>query len=111
MDIGNRLPILGEAEVRSTTIAHESLASREEFWRQRLEQFKIVQLPFSSLEGNAPATWQSTAWLMPGALDELSPSDRAEFLLTAWLVYLARITGNQSFNWDGLPYRMDREPA
>ncbi|WFU85657.1 non-ribosomal peptide synthase/polyketide synthase [Bradyrhizobium sp. CIAT3101] len=30
---------------------------------------------------------------MPGALAELSPSDRAEFLLTAWVVYLARITG------------------
>ncbi|MEX3860226.1 amino acid adenylation domain-containing protein, partial [Paraburkholderia sp. BR10923] len=105
MDIGNRLPILSEAEARGTTVAHELLASREEFWRQRLEQFKIVQLPFSSLEGNALATWQSTAWLMPGALAELSPSDRAEFLLTAWVVYLARITGEAELQlgWTPVP--------
>ncbi|MHC2468239.1 amino acid adenylation domain-containing protein [Bradyrhizobium embrapense] len=102
MDIGHRLPILSEAEVRSTA-AHEILASREEFWRQRLEQFKIVQLPFSSLEGKAPATWQSSAWLMPSALAELSPSDRAEFLLTAWLVYLARITGESELQLGWTP--------
>ncbi|MBB4375299.1 hypothetical protein GGD63_008148 [Bradyrhizobium sp. cir1] len=82
-----------------------SRSSREEFWRQRLEQFKIVQLPFSTLEGKAPATWQSTAWLMPGALAELSPTDRAEFLLAAWLVYLARITGESELQlgWTPVP--------
>ncbi|MGY3443342.1 non-ribosomal peptide synthetase component F [Bradyrhizobium sp. USDA 4473] len=105
MDIGHRLPVLSEAEARSTATAHELLAPCEEFWRQRLEQFKVVQLPFSSLKGRAPATWQSSAWLTPSALAELSPSDRAEFLLTAWLVYLARITGESELQlgWTPVP--------
>ncbi|MFD2055220.1 hypothetical protein ACFSQT_19855, partial [Mesorhizobium calcicola] len=30
---------------------------------------------------------------IPSALAELSPLDRTEYLVTAWLVYLARITG------------------
>ncbi|WP_439397117.1 amino acid adenylation domain-containing protein [Bradyrhizobium sp. PMVTL-01] len=105
MDLGHRLPNLSEAEARSTAAAHELLTSREEFWRQRLEQFNIVQLPFSSLEGKAPATWQSSVWLVPSALAELSPSDRAEFLLAAWLVYLARITGESELQlgWTPVP--------
>lgn len=82
------------------------MAPREEFWRRRLEQFKIVQLPFSSLlAGKTPATWQSTSWLTARALGELSPSDRAEYLLTAWLIYLARITGESELQlgWSAAP--------
>lgn len=106
VDIGDRLPILSDAEARSITVAHELLAPREEFWRRRLEQFKIVQLPFSSLlAGKTPATWQSTSWLTAGALGELSPSDRTEYLLTAWLIYLARITGESELQlgWSAAP--------
>lgn len=107
MDLGHRLRNLSEAEARSTAAAHELLTSREEFWRQRLEQFNVLQLPFSSVEGKAPGTWQSSGWLVPSALAELSPSDRAEFLLTAWLVYLARITGDSELQlgWTPVPSR------
>lgn len=76
------------------------------FWRRRLEQFKIVQLPFSLLlAGKTPATWHSTSWLTASALGELSPSDRAEYLLTAWLIYLARITGESELQlgWSAAP--------
>lgn len=106
VDIGDRLPILSDAEARSITVAHELLAPREEFWRRRLEQFKIVQLPFSSLlAGKTPATWQSTSWLTARALSELSPSDRTEYLLTARLIYLARITGESELQlgWSAAP--------
>ncbi|MER9689928.1 amino acid adenylation domain-containing protein [Mesorhizobium sp. M0139] len=94
VDEGDRLPILSDDEARSITATHELLAPREDFWRQRLEQFKILQLPFlSSSAAEAPPRWQSSSWFIPSALAKLAPHDRTECLVTAWLIYLARITG------------------
>ncbi|WP_192250091.1 non-ribosomal peptide synthetase, partial [Mesorhizobium caraganae] len=94
LDEGSRLPILSDEEAQSITATHELLAPREDFWRQRLEQFKILQLPFlSSSVAEAPPRWQSSSWFIPSALAKLSPHDRTECLVTAWLIYLARITG------------------
>ncbi|PZV34908.1 non-ribosomal peptide synthetase, partial [Mesorhizobium kowhaii] len=94
MDEGDRLPILSDDEARSITATHEMLAPQEDFWRQRLEQFKILRLPFlSSSVAVAPSRWQSSSWFFPGALAKLSPHDRMEYLIAAWLIYLARIAG------------------
>ncbi|WP_164935799.1 amino acid adenylation domain-containing protein, partial [Bradyrhizobium nanningense] len=92
--VGDRLPILSDDEARSITVAHEMLAPRESFWRRRLEQFKTSQPSFLSSPGALAAPqWELSSWRIPGALAELSPSNRTEFLLTALLIYLARITG------------------
>ncbi|MER9871335.1 amino acid adenylation domain-containing protein [Mesorhizobium sp. M0136] len=94
LEEGEALPVLSDDQVRRLTAIHEEIAPSEDFWRQRLEQFKIVQPPFlSSGTIEAPARWQSSSWLSPGALAELSAIDRVEYLVTAWLIYLARITG------------------
>ncbi|MER8562692.1 amino acid adenylation domain-containing protein [Mesorhizobium sp. M0578] len=94
LDEGEALPVLSDNQVRRLTAIHEEIAPSEDFWRRRLEQFKIVQPPFlSSGTIEAPAGWQSSSWLSPGALAELSAIDRVEYLVTAWLIYLARITG------------------
>ncbi|WP_331375415.1 amino acid adenylation domain-containing protein [Sinorhizobium chiapasense] len=94
VDVGDRLPILSDDQARSITAAHEKLAPQEDFWRQRLEQFKTLQLPFLSPSiAAAPPRWKASPWITPPALAELSEIDRAEHLLTAWLIYLARITG------------------
>ncbi|MER9852331.1 amino acid adenylation domain-containing protein, partial [Mesorhizobium sp. M0106] len=94
LDEGEALPVLSEDQVRRLTAIHEEIAPSEDFWRQRLEQFKIVQPPFlSSGTIEAPARWQSSSWLSPGVLAELSAIDRVEYLVTAWLIYLARVTG------------------
>ncbi|WP_394890115.1 formyltransferase family protein [Mesorhizobium sp. AaZ16] len=94
LDEGSRLPILGDEQARSITATHELLAPREDFWRQRLEQFKTLQLPFLlSSVAEAPPRWQSSSWFIPSALAKLSPLDRTEYLVTAWPIYLARITG------------------
>ncbi|WP_354259612.1 formyltransferase family protein, partial [Bradyrhizobium sp. F1.13.3] len=103
-DVGDRLPILSDDEARGITVAHEMLVPRESFWRRRLEQFKTSQLPFlSSVEALATPRWQSSSWRIPGALAELSPSDRTEFLLTAWLIYLARVTGESELQLGWTP--------
>ncbi|MGY3619214.1 hypothetical protein [Bradyrhizobium sp. USDA 10063] len=47
----------------------------------------------SSFVAAAPHRWQSSSWFSPSALAKLSPLDRSEYLVTAWLIYLARITG------------------
>ncbi|MER8929629.1 formyltransferase family protein, partial [Mesorhizobium sp. M0859] len=94
LDEGSRLPILGDEQARSITATHELLAPREDFWRQRLEQFKTLQLPFLlSPVAEAPPRWQSSSGAIPSALAKLSPLDRTGYLVTAWLIYLARITG------------------
>ncbi|WP_456639423.1 non-ribosomal peptide synthase/polyketide synthase [Bradyrhizobium sp. USDA 10063] len=104
LDVGDRLPILSDDEARSITVTHEMLAPRESFWRQRLEQFNILQLPFlSSPQAVAPPRWQSSSWLIPSALAELSPSDRTEYLLSAWLIYLARVTGESELQLGWTP--------
>ncbi|RWL81959.1 MAG: amino acid adenylation domain-containing protein [Mesorhizobium sp.] len=91
---GDALAVLSDDQVRRLTAIHEEIAPSEDFWRQRLEQFKIVEPPFlSSATAEAPARWQSSSWLISGALAELSAIDRVEYLITAWLIYLARITG------------------
>ncbi|WP_429349571.1 AMP-binding protein [Paraburkholderia sp. Clong3] len=91
---GDALPVLSDDQVRRLTAIHEEIAPSEDFWRQRLEQFKIVKPPFlSSGTAEAPARWQSSWWLIPRALTELSVIDRVEYLVTAWLIYLARISG------------------
>ncbi|RJT23321.1 amino acid adenylation domain-containing protein, partial [Mesorhizobium waimense] len=94
LDEGSRLPILGDEQARNITAIHELLAPSENFWRQRLEQLRTLQLPFpSSLVAAAPPRWRTSSAFIPSALAELSPLDRTEYLVTAWLVYLARITG------------------
>ncbi|MHC2779547.1 AMP-binding protein [Bradyrhizobium liaoningense] len=55
----------------------------------------------------APSRWQSSSWFSPSGL-AISPQDRSEYLVAAWLIYLARITGQQEFQlgwkpaWDRL---------
>ncbi|TYO66119.1 amino acid adenylation domain-containing protein, partial [Bradyrhizobium hipponense] len=108
LDLGHRLPILSDEEARGITVAHEMLAPGESFWRQRLEQCKILQLPFlSSSEAVISPRRQSSSWLVPSALAELSPVDRAEYLLSALLIYLARITGESELQlgWTPVPTR------
>ncbi|WP_283772466.1 formyltransferase family protein, partial [Bradyrhizobium sp. sBnM-33] len=104
LNVGDRLPILSDDEARSITVTHEMLAPRESFWRQRLEQSKILQLPFlSSPQAVAPPRWQSSLWLIPSALAELSPNDRTEYILSAWLIYLARLTGESELQLGWTP--------
>ncbi|MER8428596.1 AMP-binding protein, partial [Mesorhizobium sp. M1403] len=94
LDEDGRLPILSDEQARSITTTHELLAPREDFWRQRLEQFRRLHPPFlSSSVAVAQPRWQSSSWFIPSALAKLSPLDRTDYLVTAWLIYLARITG------------------
>ncbi|RMI15086.1 amino acid adenylation domain-containing protein, partial [Sinorhizobium meliloti] len=94
LDEGDRLPILSDEQARSITVTHQLLAPSEDFWRQRLEQLRTLQLPFpSSPVAETPLGWQSSSWFIASALGKLSPLDRSEYLVTAWLIYLARITG------------------
>ncbi|MDX1244607.1 non-ribosomal peptide synthetase module, partial [Sinorhizobium medicae] len=93
LDEGDRLPILSDEQARSITLTHELLAPSEDFWRQRLEQLRTLQLPFPSPVAETPLGWQSSSWFIASALANLSPLDRTEYLVTAWLIYLARITG------------------
>ncbi|WP_172402092.1 AMP-binding protein, partial [Ensifer aridi] len=103
-DVGDRLPILSDDQARSLTAAHEEIAPREDFWRQRLEQLKILQLPFwSSCAAEAPPKWESSSWQVASALAELPAKDRLERLLAAWLVYLARIAGATEFQLGWTP--------
>ncbi|MDF0585030.1 AMP-binding protein, partial [Bradyrhizobium yuanmingense] len=109
VDQGSRLPILNEEQVQSITAAHELLAPLEGFWRQRLEQFRRSHFPFlSSAAAAAPPQWRSSSWSSLSTLAKLSPHDRSEYLLTAWLIYLARVTGEKEPQlgwkpaWDGL---------
>ncbi|WP_162458063.1 amino acid adenylation domain-containing protein, partial [Mesorhizobium tianshanense] len=111
LDEGSRLPILSDEHVRSITATHELLAPREDFWRQRLEQFKTSQLPFvSSSVAETPPRWQSSSGGIPSALAKLSPLDRTEYLVTAWLIYLARITGEAELQLGWTP-ASDRSQA
>ncbi|MET4121895.1 amino acid adenylation domain-containing protein, partial [Bradyrhizobium sp. JR4.3] len=104
LDLGHRLPILSDDEARGITVAHEMLAPRESFWRQRLEQFKILQLPFlSASEAATPPIWQASSWLIPSAVAKLSPFDRTEYLITAWLTYLTRVTGESQLQLGWTP--------
>ncbi|ESW64446.1 hypothetical protein X771_25290 [Mesorhizobium sp. LSJC277A00] len=94
LDEGSRLPTLSDEQARSLTAAHEEIAPSEDFWRQRLEQFRLLHPPYlSSSVAEAPPRWQSSSWFIANALAKLSPLDRSDYLVTAWLIYLARITG------------------
>ncbi|NVI09627.1 amino acid adenylation domain-containing protein, partial [Paraburkholderia sp. JPY454] len=104
---GDRLTVLTRDEVRSITAVHQSLAHSEDFWRRRLEKFKPLQvLPLSSpsVEMASPQ-WQSSSWITSSVLIDLPTIDRVEYLLTAWLIYLARITGENTFQlgWSRAP--------
>ncbi|PDT56268.1 non-ribosomal peptide synthetase, partial [Bradyrhizobium diazoefficiens] len=108
MNQGRRRPILSDDQVQSISAADELRARGEEFWRRRLEQFSRLHPPFvSSSVAAAPSRWQSSSWFSPSGL-AISPQDRSEYLVAAWLIYLARITGQQEFQlgwkpaWDRL---------
>ncbi|WP_245472541.1 non-ribosomal peptide synthetase [Rhizobium jaguaris] len=94
LDVGARLPIIGDDQAKSITRAFETLAPQEEFWRQRLQRFKLLQLPFSTSSASAvSSTWHLSGALVPSALTKLSSIYRTECLISAWLIYLARVTG------------------
>ncbi|UFS85011.1 non-ribosomal peptide synthase/polyketide synthase (plasmid) [Rhizobium sp. T136] len=112
LDVGDRLPVLSDDEARSITAAHEMLAHSEDFWRQRLEQLRILQLPFpSSPVAEAPLGWRSSSWFIASALANLSPLDRTEYLVTAWLIYLARITGETELQLGWTPASDRSQPG
>ncbi|WP_244547413.1 amino acid adenylation domain-containing protein, partial [Bradyrhizobium sp. Gha] len=94
VDQSGRLLILSDEQVQSITATHEMLAPLENFWRKRLGQFKRLHFPLRSLSAaaDAPPQWQSSSWSSLSALAKLSPQDRSEYLLAAWLIYLARLT-------------------
>ncbi|WP_223153698.1 non-ribosomal peptide synthetase [Bradyrhizobium japonicum] len=99
---------MSDDQVQSISAADELRARGEEFWRRRLEQFSRLHPPFvSSSVAAAPSRWQSSSWFSPSGL-AISPQDRSEYLVAAWLIYLARITGQQEFQlgwkpaWDRL---------
>ncbi|WP_244608930.1 AMP-binding protein, partial [Bradyrhizobium sp. SUTN9-2] len=106
---GSRLPIASDEQVQRIIAAREFLVPLETFWRQRLGQFRRLHFPFlSSFVAAAPSRWQSSSWSSLSTLDKLSAQDRSEYLVTAWLIYLARITGEKQLQlgwkpaWDGL---------
>ncbi|MEY9590698.1 amino acid adenylation domain-containing protein [Bradyrhizobium yuanmingense] len=106
---GSRLPIASDEQVQRIIAAREFLVPLETFWRQRLGQFRRLHFPFlSSFVAAAPSRWQSSSWSSLSTLDKLSGQDRSEYLVTAWLIYLARITGEKQLQlgwkpaWDGL---------
>ncbi|WP_198028165.1 amino acid adenylation domain-containing protein [Bradyrhizobium murdochi] len=67
LNVGDRLPILSDEEARSATVAHVGNCG--------FAQMAVEFLAHSKCFGA-----------------ELSPADRTEYLLSAWLIYLARIT-------------------
>ncbi|WP_407121572.1 hypothetical protein [Bradyrhizobium sp. STM 3561] len=109
VDQSGRFLILSDEQVQSITAAHELLAPLENFWRKRLGQFKRLHFPLLSSSAAAPPPeWQSSSWSNLSALAKLCPQDRSKYLLTAWLIYLARLTGEKEPQvgwkpaWDGL---------
>ncbi|MCD9815973.1 amino acid adenylation domain-containing protein, partial [Bradyrhizobium diazoefficiens] len=99
---------MSDDQVQSISAADELRARGEEFWRRRLEQFSRLHPPFvSSSVAAAPSRWQSSSWFSPSGL-AISPQDRSEYLVAAWLIYLARIMGQKEFQlgwktaWDRL---------
>ncbi|MDK1494700.1 formyltransferase family protein, partial [Sinorhizobium sp. 7-81] len=94
LDVGARLPILSDDQARSITRVFETLAPREDFWRQRLQRFKSLHPPFPTSSASAVSSaWRSSSALVPSVLTKFSPIYRIECLISAWLIYLARVTG------------------
>ncbi|WP_286202952.1 AMP-binding protein [Rhizobium lusitanum] len=90
--VGDRLPILSDAECNSLRDMHQALAVWEEFWLERLERFSSPQLPFhrgSDLHENA--RMEASAWQHCATLDKVDPSARIDHLLGSLAIYLARI--------------------
>ncbi|MCX8566191.1 MAG: glycopeptidolipid biosynthesis protein [Glomeribacter sp. 1016415] len=100
--VGNCLPLLSEKQIRTLTEEHEIAAKHESFWLERLKQFKLLEWPFKQIQPphavSTSPNWQVSDWCVPNVLENFAPAQRIEYLVSAFLVYLARITGETNLH-------------
>jgi natural product biosynthesis luciferase-like monooxygenase protein/amino acid adenylation domain-containing protein len=94
---GDCLPLIDDEQAKALTEAYEAVVPHEFFWLERLGRCRSLYLPYeqSNTVSSTPK-WQVSAWHIPGVLGTLAPDRRFEYLLTVWMIYLARITGETS---------------
>ncbi|HET9223399.1 MAG TPA: formyltransferase family protein, partial [Roseiflexaceae bacterium] len=97
---GDQLPMLdGERAGRLTTL-YSRLCKHESFWVEQLAQFQPVGLPYAA-RASGPAARHTYRLAIPtGVLEFLDgwPGDRAELLLVAFAIYLARLSSQSAFD-------------
>ncbi|MBN3772778.1 formyltransferase family protein, partial [Burkholderia sp. Se-20378] len=93
---GDQLPSLHDGQALALRQAYEAIGPHETFWAERLSRFHSRPFPFESA-GHAGTTnapqWRTSAWWASVALAAVPAQERVDHLLTAWGIYLARLTG------------------
>ncbi|WP_304412938.1 formyltransferase family protein, partial [Cupriavidus sp. UYPR2.512] len=94
LSIGDRLPVIDDAAAAAIRAQMERLAPREEFWRCRLEKFRAPDIScFTSSRKESVPEWRTSPKFILDALKYFPSTERVESLMTAWLIYVARVTG------------------
>ncbi|KAK9763050.1 hypothetical protein K7432_010635 [Basidiobolus ranarum] len=89
---GDQLPMISDADAHILTETYEKLAERETFWVRRLQRFNSLHHPFVHDTSGTVRRWHATEWNIPNNLLKLPEVERVEFILSAFLIYLKRIT-------------------
>jgi amino acid adenylation domain-containing protein len=79
------------------TVPAADLPSSEAFWRERLQAFRLLSLPFRLRAAAAEPEWQVSPWQEVESLTPASPDERLISLLSVYAVYLVRLTGETTF--------------
>ena len=79
------------------TVPAADLPSSEAFWRQRLQAFRLLSLPFRLRAAAAEPEWQASPWQEVASLTPASPDERLISMLSVYAVYLIRLTGETTF--------------
>ncbi len=77
-------PILKIKEILEMAALHET------FWRNRLRAYQSIQLPYETVLGQHSTQWTTSAWCERPPYGE---NDLRHTVLTAFAIYLARLTG------------------
>ncbi len=99
---GQRLPGIDTAAAARLTKLHSQWSRHETFWVEQLARLQLSGLPYATPAAGALTQRESYTIILP---DDMLPSleaqtglGRADLLLTAFALYLARLNGVSSFD-------------
>ena len=103
--VGDRLRILDDAERQRRTTVNRAICAHEGFWTQRLTSLEPLEVPYASPTARGSEARQRISDITPVPPEVVAAwnargeaGGMGDFLLTAFAVFLARLSGRTSFD-------------
>jgi len=105
--VGDQLPVLSAASRKIILQNNKSAIRNERFWREKLNEVRPLSLSSGMLREGTQISepYERLRVPIPSEIDSGATKAQSEYLMAAWGVFVARITGQESFDMEFLPLK------